>query len=328
MVDSTQIREYIDIPYVSHPDGKFDKFDLYVPERPSSSNTSKLPPLLVFVHGGAWRSYDKSDHAPLARRLASLTSFPIAVPNYRLTTSSTPHIKHPAHAEDLHEFLKFILDWSGPEPPSKYDPGRLYLAGHSCSAHMLMSIFLSPPPPLPRAQDSNSTATSPSPPTYTPTREPTHIYFFPQLIPSPRLIASVRGFILSEGIYDLDLLLRSFPAYKDWFVAAAFGERDSYAAVNTIQGIIRKPPQPPSTPTVKEEDKAKWLVIHSTGDTLVDVLQSQGFADNLREQGADVELNDSEVTEEHNDLLRGEVYPTLVANFVLRNEKEAVAEEA
>lgn len=187
-----------------------------------------------------------------------------------------------------------------------------------------MSIFLSPPPPLPRTQDLNSTP----PPTYTPTREPTHIYFFPQLIPSPRLISSVRGFILSEGIYDLDLLLRSFPAYKDWFVAAAFGERDSYAAVNTIRGVIRKPPQPLSTSTVKEEDKAKWFVIHSTGDTLVDVLQSHGIAENLRGQGTDVELNDSEVTEEHNDLLRGEVYPNIVAKFVLRNEKETVAEEA
>lgn len=264
-------------------------------------------------------SEDKSDHASLARRLASLTSFPVAVPNYRLTTSSTPHIKHPAHAEDLHEFLKFILDWPGHEPPSKYDPRRLYLAGHSCSAHMLMSIFLSPPPPRPRTQDSNSTA----PPTYTTTREPTHIYFFPQLIPSPRLITSIRGFILSEGIYDLDLLLRSFPAYKDWFVAAAFGARDSYAAVNTIRGVIRKP----SAPTDKQEEKAKWLVIHSTGDTLVDVVQSQGFADNLQEQSADVELNDSEVTEEHNDLLRGEVYPSIVAKFVLRNER-AVAKEA
>lgn len=57
MTDTAQIREYIDIPYVPNPDGKFHKLDLYVPERQSSPNASKLPPLLVFVHGGAWRSY-------------------------------------------------------------------------------------------------------------------------------------------------------------------------------------------------------------------------------------------------------------------------------
>lgn len=177
MTDSTRIREYLDIPYLTNPDGEFHKFDLYVPELPSSDSTAP-PPLLIFIHGGAWRSYvpssptkalplfdidihreDKSEHALLARRIANLTSFPVAVPNYRLTTFSTLHIRHPAHAEDLHEFLKFILDWPGPEPPSKYDPGRLYLMGHSCSTHMLMSIFLSPPPPL------ANLSTTPHPPT-------------------------------------------------------------------------------------------------------------------------------------------------------------------
>ena len=90
-------------------------------------------------------SEDKSEHAGLARRLAQLTSFAVAVPNYRLTKPETPH-RHPAHAEDLLQFLDFVLGWEGPQGVAKpYDASRIYVFGHSCSAHMLTSILLTPP---------------------------------------------------------------------------------------------------------------------------------------------------------------------------------------
>ena len=67
----------------------------------------------------------------------------VAVPNYRLTTPESG-LQHPAHAEDLLAFLEFARAWAGPDGDAAYDPARLYVVGHSCSAHMMASILLAP----------------------------------------------------------------------------------------------------------------------------------------------------------------------------------------
>lgn len=61
----------------SAPDDDYRQVDLYVPE-----NASADTPLIVFVHGGAWRSEDKAEHKPLANMLCS-QGFTVAMPNYR-----------------------------------------------------------------------------------------------------------------------------------------------------------------------------------------------------------------------------------------------------
>ena len=55
----------------------YKELDLYVP--PEATDKS---PLLVFIHGGAWRTEDKAEHAPLALALAA-RGFPVAAINYR-----------------------------------------------------------------------------------------------------------------------------------------------------------------------------------------------------------------------------------------------------
>ncbi|KAH9951872.1 alpha/beta-hydrolase [Amylocystis lapponica] len=263
-----------DIAYAASP---LHSFDLYVPPQPHVS-----PPLICFVHGGAWRSEDKADHAPLARRLAAFTRCPVAVPNYRLTTPATP-LHHPAHSEDVLRFLTFLLTWPGPAPgtPPPYDPSRLYLVSHSCSAHILTSIFLTPPDPAAA---------------------------YPSLVPDPRLLASTRALVLSDGLYDFDLLLHTYPAYKTWFIAPAFGTRTSYAPFNTTTYAPRE-----------GAEHLSWLVLHSTGDTLVDMPQSERIHARLCElyPPRRVERNFDELTEEHNQMLQGELYPRLVGQFIL-----------
>ncbi|OCH95022.1 alpha/beta-hydrolase [Obba rivulosa] len=282
MQHSPQVKAYADISYApSSPPSRFHQFDLYVSE--SDADTSPRP-LICFVHGGAWRSEDKADHAALARRLAALTRLPVAVPNYRLTTADTP-LQHPAHTEDALAFLEFLLAWSGPEGGVPYDPQRLYLLGHSCSAHMLTSIFLAPP-------DQAS---------------------FPSLVPSTKLLADTHALIMSEGIYDLDLLLRSFPTYKAWFIANAFGDRDSYAPFDTTAYSLRA-----------GGEHVRWLILHSDGDTLVDRVQSERIYARLteltKERADAVQQNWDELKEEHNALLKGEVYPRIAADFILNDE--------
>ncbi|KAI0831448.1 Alpha/Beta hydrolase protein [Trametes gibbosa] len=251
-------------------------FDYHHPSDPPP-----LRPLLVFVHGGAWRSEDKAHHAPLARALAQLTACPVAIPNYRLTTTADP-IQHPSHAQDILLFLHFLLTWTGPFPSSPHPPAaKLFLLGHSCSAHMLASIFLTSP--------------------------------YPELKPSRQLLAATTGIILSEGIYDIDAILHSFPGYKDWFIANAFGPHDTYTHVNVA-----------SYPARTDSEHIRWLIIHSKGDTLVDILQSQimyahltGLAGGLPRPS--VEKTFDELDQDHNDILRGSVYPRIVADFVAQD---------
>ncbi|KAH9946002.1 Alpha/Beta hydrolase protein [Epithele typhae] len=179
-----------EIAYGPLPEHRFD----YHSPPPASSPAPPQPQLLVFVHGGAWRSEDKADHAPLARTLARLTGWPVAP------------VQHPAHAEDVLRALHFLTTW--PAPGCAAPAQQLVLLGHSCSAHILTSILL----------DQASA---------------------PSLTPAPPLLAATRAVVLSEGIYDLDALLRSFPDYKAWFVAAAFGDRDAYPDANTAAHPLR-----------------------------------------------------------------------------------------
>ena len=65
--------------YYTNEKTQFKELDLYIP---SDNNNSAKSPLLVFIHGGAWRSEDKADHVPLAQQLVA-HGFPVALINYR-----------------------------------------------------------------------------------------------------------------------------------------------------------------------------------------------------------------------------------------------------
>ena len=231
-------------------------------------------------------SEDKRDYSFLARSLASYTSCPVAVPNYRLTQPDNG-LLHPAHAQDILQLLTFLLSWSGPRPGPQgcpvrppYDPNRIYLIGHSCSAHMLACILLNSVEPV--------------------------------LVPSAALLRAVRGVVFSEGIYDIDSLLMSFPAYRDWFIRETFGSLPTYDRYSTTKLALR--------------DGAKhirWMILHSKGDTLVDIVQSQAIYDHLQSlyneglQGGDqIVKNWDDLEDDHNAILQSGKYIQIVGDFV------------
>jgi len=271
-----------DIPYTTtaptpHP---LHTFDLFLPPQQNSPGLEPAP-LVCFVHGGAWRSEDKKDYGVLARNLAAYTSFPVVVPNYRLTQPDSG-LQHPAHAQDVLQMLTFLLSWSGPQgsqsPP--YDPKRIYLIGHSCSAHMLACILL----------DSPESA----------------------LVPSAALLRAVRGVVLSEGIYDIDTLVKSFPIYRDWFIRETFGSLPSYDRYSTTRMALREGAK-----------HIYWMILHSKGDTLINVLQSQAIYDHLQSlhegglQGGDqIVKNWDDLEDEHNAVLQSEKYIQIVGDFI------------
>jgi acetyl esterase/lipase len=106
------------------------KLDLYLPR------DKKSFPVLVFIHGGSWRSGDRSTYPALGNRFAKL-GIGVAIPSYRLM----PKNPHPAQIEDTAAAFawvyKNIAQYGG-------DANRIYLAGHSAGGHLVALLALDP----------------------------------------------------------------------------------------------------------------------------------------------------------------------------------------
>ena len=127
----------------------------------------------------------------------------------------------------------------------------------------------------------------------------------PSLSPSSELLHSVKAIILSEGIYDLETLMTSFPTYRDWFIQRAFGISESYAQFS----VLKYPSRPSSA--------ISWLLLHSKRDTLVDQLQTDAMYDHLSHLFPDkVHRNVDDLVEDHDDIARGDRYIELIGQFI------------
>ncbi|EGG04464.1 putative Esterase/Lipase [Melampsora larici-populina 98AG31] len=169
---------------ISYDTDPFQKLDLYTPINPSN----QLEPLLIYVHGGAWRSGDKAEGTNQVLIDSLSIRFPkwsISTINYRLSIGTHPVI-HPAHNQDVSKAVNFLLNRSNPQ----YDRTRIYLLGHSVGAFICLSIS---------GILSNNDPSS--------------------IIQTPK---SVIGLGLLDGIYGLRELIQEYPDYID-FVQEAIG---------------------------------------------------------------------------------------------------------
>lgn len=140
----------------------------------------------------------------------------------------------------------------------------------------------------------------------------------PSLTPPTSLFDNIQAIVMSEGVYDLDLLLSSFPSYREFFVEAAFGSRESYTEFSTTTFSLRT-----------SRPQMRWLVIHSKGDSLVDQVQSDAIYKHLCQLHADIAeqadnlvfRNMDQLDEEHNIVLRGEPYIHIVGSFILEDQR-------
>lgn len=155
--------------------------DLYLPSSSSPQGSSKL---LVFVHGGAWRTGDKGDFEFLGMQFAQM-GVACAIPSYRL--SNTPeNIRHPSHIEDIARAVTWLLAeeqldlWR----QSTSQP-QLFLVGHSAGAQISAMLAMS------------------------------------QEWLRGSVWECIKGVVGVEGIYDIPLMISAFPSYID-FVEQAF----------------------------------------------------------------------------------------------------------
>jgi acetyl esterase/lipase len=107
-----------DLEYANHSDR--NTLDLYVPE-------IKGAPIVVFIHGGAFRAGDKRRIVGLERFLNA--GFAVASINYRYSTEDT----WPAQLEDLNDAFRFVRR-HGEE--YGYDSKRVASFGPSAGGHL------------------------------------------------------------------------------------------------------------------------------------------------------------------------------------------------
>lgn len=98
--------------------------DLYLP-RKSAGELGK-PPLIVWVHGGAWRSGSKKD-MPLGSLVEG--GYAVASVDYRLT----PVARFPAQVHDIKAAIRFLRAKQG---EFGYDARRVAVAGNSAGGHL------------------------------------------------------------------------------------------------------------------------------------------------------------------------------------------------
>lgn len=120
------------------------RLDLYLPDGAAAGD--RLP-IVVYVHGGAWRTGDKGNR--IADKVALFTGagYAFASVNYRLspdpidTGYPAGRIRFPDHPDDVAEALAWI-DRNG--SGLGVDPSRMVLIGHSAGAQIVALLASDP----------------------------------------------------------------------------------------------------------------------------------------------------------------------------------------
>ncbi|QDT42574.1 Carboxylesterase NlhH [Gimesia alba] len=114
------IQRINDIEYATTPEQRL-LLDLYLPEG------VKHPPLLVWIHGGAWRAGSK-DNMPLTDLVQN--GFAVASVEYRLS----PVAKFPAQIHDIKAAIRFLR---GSAEKYGYNADKIGILGSSAGGHLV-----------------------------------------------------------------------------------------------------------------------------------------------------------------------------------------------
>jgi acetyl esterase/lipase len=93
------LRSHRDVTYATLPGGRQLKLDVFYPR---ARRRQRFPAVLI-IHGGGWRSGDRSQHVPLAQQLAA-KGYVTVTAEYRLATEA----RYPAAVQDLKTAIRWL----------------------------------------------------------------------------------------------------------------------------------------------------------------------------------------------------------------------------
>lgn len=111
-------------------EGELLKFDIAVPSGPGPY------PLILYIHGGGWRSGSRDVFRPLIQRMAK-QDYVAATVSYRLAPEHT----WPAQIEDVEESLRWLRSHA---EKYKIDVRRVGVVGVSAGGHLALMLGLRP----------------------------------------------------------------------------------------------------------------------------------------------------------------------------------------
>ncbi|KAI9298919.1 alpha/beta-hydrolase [Neoconidiobolus thromboides FSU 785] len=244
---------YSDICYSNtHP---LNTYDLYLPSHSSSS-----PPILIFIHGGAWVSGDKKELTTMAINLSSSQNIAVALLNYRLSERNiNSEIQHPLHSIDcLLGYLHIVENGRG----LGYDSKNIYLGGHSAGGQLSGMIGLRVGDIIEEMEKKGMNGINRN-----------------DIVEK---VAHIKGIIVTEGIFDLKGFSEHDSSYKNDFLLPAFGKdllKDDWKLASPMCSTKEKLGL---IPYIK---LPKYILFYSNQDNLVKKSQSLDFGQHLHQLG-------------------------------------------
>jgi arylformamidase len=128
------IQRLRDVPYGAH---ERQRMDVYLPS--DTAHTSNVRPVILMVHGGAWRIGDKAAAQVVANKVKHWLAqgFILISVNYRLLPEANPLQQADDVALALAKAQSQAAQWGA-------DPHRFILMGHSAGAHLVALLNAAP----------------------------------------------------------------------------------------------------------------------------------------------------------------------------------------